>query len=304
MRTRLTALALALAAVLLARGARADAEVEAAPDSVAAAQESKAGEAADADSSADSSAAAATFAAADTSRRVTGTPFRFGGTVAMAQRHGEFPIARVAGRRGEVARAGPGRWFGIDGDLTLFFRSGRLQRLRFTSDALSPRARDYAQDQLRSAGFRRACEAAKGTMQVCTWLGRSKVVLEVSPTTLSATIDPPPPQRRVATPIAQVPEVFVLGPGAMSKLPSPQVASSPTPEYPSTALDGRVQGNVWVRALVDTAGAVVRASVTRGIPELDAAAVQNALRWRFQPYRLNGVPARFEVEFPVRFIFH
>ena len=68
---------------------------------------------------------------------------------------------------------------------------------------------------------------------------------------------------------------------------------------------GRIAGTLqtmFPRAVVDTAGSVVKATVTRSIPELDAAAVQNAMRWRFEPYRFRGQPARFEVEFPVRFI--
>ncbi len=310
MRTGLAALGLALGALLLAGGTPADENAAAEPDSTA--REAGIGAAAPTDSSGANSTlneagadSEPNEAAADTTRRATGTPFRFGGTVAMAQRHGTFPLANVPGRKGEVARSGPGRWFGLDGTYTLFFRADRLQRVGFQSGVLSPRARDYAQDQLRSAGFQRRCERANGPAQVCTWLGRSRVVLDLSLSTLMATIYPPPPPRRVATPVAVVPDTFVLGrPGAPSKLPPPEVASSPAPEYPASAGEGRVQGNVWVRAQVDTAGAVVRATVIRGIPELDAAAIQNALRWRFQPYRLNGVPARFEVEFPVRFVLH
>lgn len=242
-------------------------------------------------------------AAADTSRRVTGTPFRFGATVEMVQRHGSFPIAKTPGRPREVTRAGPGKWFGIDGELTLFFRAGRLQRVGFAGTDPSPRAQDYARDQLRSSGFRPVCEAPGGVGQTCVWHGRTAVRLEISAQTLNATIEPPAPPRRRVTPEVRAPEVFVIGrPGVTSRLPAPEALASPVPEYPSEARVARVQGNVWVRALVDTGGSVLRAEVTRGIPELDAAAVRNAMQWRFAPYRIGGAPARFEVEFPVRFV--
>ena len=240
-------------------------------------------------------------APADTSRRVTGTHFRFGGTVDMAQRYGDFPLSRTAGRRGEVARAGPGRWMGIDGKLTLFFLRGHLTRVAFEAEQPSPRAIDFAQDELRRSGYRKVCETGPTN---CTWFGASKITLEASRTSLSATVEPPPPARpKPKAPVVMVPDVLVLGREATtSKLAKPTVVTSPAPEYPAGAQTDRVQGNVWVRALVNEQGEVLSASVTRSIPELDAAAIRNAMRWRFEPYRLDGVPARFEVEFPVRFV--
>lgn len=249
------------------------------------------------------SVSAPAAAAPDTSRRATGTVFRFGSTVAMVQRHGSFPIVRTMGRAREVARAGPGRWFGIDGTVTLFFRAGRLQRVHFKADAPSRRAIDYAQDQLRSSGFRPVCDPPNGVSLVCTWRGPITARVQSSGLGLEATLEPPASPR--APRVVDAPEVFVIGrPGAVSRLPAPRVADSPPPGYPEEAAAARVQGNVWVRAQVDTSGAVRRATVARGIPELDAAAIQNALQWRFEPYRINGAPARFEVEFPVRFVLH
>ena len=241
----------------------------------------------------------------DTSRRVVGTSLRFGYTPEMAQRHGRFSMSRAPAMWGE----GAGRWFGVDGNLKLSFRHGRLHRVTFESGTVSPRARDYVQDQLRSSGYRRQCERPTGTVQVCTWTGRARVQLEISSTSIKATIDPPQPPREplrpAGMPFAIVSETFVLGrPGVTSRLTPPKVAVSPAPEYPPSAEEQRVQGNVWVRATVDTAGNVVRAEVTRSIPELDDAALTNAMRWRFEPYRLNGIPASYEVEFPVRFVFH
>jgi len=244
-----------------------------------------------------------TTAAVDTTLRVTGTPFRFGSTFERVAVHGEYKLARVAGRRGEVARVGTGRWLGINGELTLFFVRGHLRRVAFKAIDPSPHAIDYAQDQLRASGFRRQCEPKNP--RSCTWDARTRIKLDVSPVSLEASIEPAPPAalRRPRAETVMVRELFVIGrSSASSTLPAPKVASSPAPEYPASAATDRVQGNVWVRALVDEKGGVLSATISRSIPELDAAAVQNAMRWRFEPYRLDGVPARFEVEFPVRFI--
>lgn len=242
-------------------------------------------------------------AAADTSVRVTGAPFRFGGTPEMAQRHGEFATARRAGR--DVVRSLAGSWFGIPGEYALAFRDGRLRRVEFTAGRPSARALDYAADQLRSSGFRRVCgPPTTAGATVCDWTGRTRVRLETSPVRLFAVIEPPPaPRPRTAPPaVAIVPHTFILARAAAAALPAPEPVASPPPDYPAAARADGLQGNVWVRALVDTSGAVLRAAVTRGIPELDTAAVAAARRWRFRPYLWNGAPARFEVEFPVRFV--
>lgn len=294
---RIAAIVPALVLALATRAPGAAAQPPASPDSagLAPAPADSAGAAAE-ETPADS-------AAADTSVRVTGTPFRFGGTPEMAQRHGGFSTARRSGR--DVVRNLAGRWFGIPGEYALAFRGGRLRRVEFTAERPSARSLDYAGDQLRSSGFRRVCgpPTAAGTT-VCEWTGRTRVRLETSPVRLHAAIEPPPaPRPRPAPPaVAIVPERLHLARPSGSVLPAPEPVASPPPEYPAAARADGLQGNVWVRALVDTSGAVLRAAVIRGIPELDSAAVAAAGRWRFRPYLWNGAPARFEVEFPVRFV--
>ena len=73
------------------------------------------------------------------------------------------------------------------------------------------------------------------------------------------------------------------------------------PVLPPAAGEAGVQGRVWVRALVDTSGAVEKAEIVRGIAELDSAAVAIARRCRFRPYAPDGVRVRFRVEIPVLF---
>jgi periplasmic protein TonB len=101
------------------------------------------------------------------------------------------------------------------------------------------------------------------------------------------------------------PQVFVLGRGAPAGVRAPALTDSTplvAPAYPARARDAGVQGRIWVRALVDTNGAVMTAQVVRSIPELDSAAVAVARRCRFRPYEAQGAPVRFRVEIPVLFM--
>ena len=60
--------------------------------------------------------------------------------------------------------------------------------------------------------------------------------------------------------------------------------------YPAEAMRQRVEGTVVLEIVVGCDGAVTDARVLRGIPMLDAAAVDAVKQWRFQPTLLNGAP--------------
>lgn len=62
------------------------------------------------------------------------------------------------------------------------------------------------------------------------------------------------------------------------------------PMYPIDAQQARVQGIVIVEATIDTEGNVADASVLRGQPLLNEAALEAVRQWRYQPTLLNGVP--------------
>ncbi len=75
------------------------------------------------------------------------------------------------------------------------------------------------------------------------------------------------------------------------------------PVFPPIALSARVFGDVHLRLEVDSAsGAVTRATIAKGIPLLDAAALAAAGKWRFVPGSTPGGPfevaIRFQVECP------
>jgi TonB family protein len=77
------------------------------------------------------------------------------------------------------------------------------------------------------------------------------------------------------------------------------VLSQPRCRYPEAAGAAGVQGRVWVLALVGTDGRVMRAQVSRGIRQLDAAALACVKGWTFQPASWKGAPCRFWALVPV-----
>lgn len=75
------------------------------------------------------------------------------------------------------------------------------------------------------------------------------------------------------------------------------------PTYPVTALAGRHQGIVTVRAQVLTNGQVGEVFIKRssGAPVLDQAAATTVRSWRFKPARRNGEPVSAWVNIPIEY---
>lgn len=70
----------------------------------------------------------------------------------------------------------------------------------------------------------------------------------------------------------------------------PKRVANAFPTYPEAAKAAGITGVVIIEALVDTEGAVAETKVVRGVPELDAAAVEAVRQWRYEPTLLNGDP--------------
>ncbi len=70
--------------------------------------------------------------------------------------------------------------------------------------------------------------------------------------------------------------------------------SLPQPPYPIIAKQSHIQGAVTVQILVDEQGRVVSAQSVSGHPFLISAAKEAALRARFTPTILNGVPVKIQ----------
>ena len=95
-------------------------------------------------------------------------------------------------------------------------------------------------------------------------------------------IGEPPP----APETPKVPRVISKGPI------TGQATSLPQPPYPMLAKQAGVQGRVSVQVLIDEKGAVISANAIDGHPMLRVAAQQAALRAKFSPTTLGGLPVR------------
>ena len=70
----------------------------------------------------------------------------------------------------------------------------------------------------------------------------------------------------------------------------PQKVRDARPIYPQIAISARVEGRVFIEAIIATDGTVQNLRVIRSIPLLDQAALDAVRQWRFTPSTLNGVP--------------
>ena len=74
-----------------------------------------------------------------------------------------------------------------------------------------------------------------------------------------------------------------------------------TPEYPQFAARAHVEGIVIIEATIDPRGRVVNATVLRGVPVLDEAALEAVRKWVYTPTLLNGVPTPIIMTVTLRF---
>jgi protein TonB len=75
------------------------------------------------------------------------------------------------------------------------------------------------------------------------------------------------------------------------------------PVYPDVAMKAGVQGIVIIEATVDARGRVANATVLRGLPVLDEAALEAVRKWVYTPTLLNGVPTPIILTVTVSFRF-
>ena len=73
------------------------------------------------------------------------------------------------------------------------------------------------------------------------------------------------------------------------------------PIYPEEAKAARIQGVVILDIIIGEDGSVEDASVLRSIPELDQAAVDAVLQWRYASTPLNGEPVEVEMTVTINF---
>ena len=128
---------------------------------------------------------------------------------------------------------------------------------------------------------------------------------------------PPPDSTRARAPIAEAPVAVppniarALGdtldftrPESVTGKPGPELLMTCTPVWPKGARASGVQGRVVVRVLVNTAGRVVDASITRGIALFNASALDCARAPRFKAYGVGDGAVAFCTEVPVISLLH
>jgi protein TonB len=117
----------------------------------------------------------------------------------------------------------------------------------------------------------------------------------VSPVPGAATEPPPTP-----SPVQRGAMVDVDDPGLTRPVPLTQTR----PRYPPFALERRLSGTVWLRALVDETGAVVEVSVVRASPRglgFEDAAMRFMRARVYRPATKQGVPVRVWLTIAVEF---
>jgi TonB family protein len=73
------------------------------------------------------------------------------------------------------------------------------------------------------------------------------------------------------------------------------------PEYPSVALQQKIQGSVVMDLHIGADGAVQDVQVVSGPPQLAAAATDAVRQWRYSPRILNGHPAKMQTRLKLDF---
>ena len=89
--------------------------------------------------------------------------------------------------------------------------------------------------------------------------------------------------------LAPAPAVVRVG----GLLNAPKLLRTVTPIYPALAVAAHVSAVIILEARVDTHGNVKTATVLRGSPLFDDAAVEAVKQWRYKPLLLNGIPTEF-----------
>jgi TonB family protein len=85
-------------------------------------------------------------------------------------------------------------------------------------------------------------------------------------------------------------------------LTSPKIIADAKPRYPRGAMQRRVQGVVWLEAIVLPDGSVGDARVTESLDvELDLEAIKTMKKWKFAPATLQGKPVSVIIDVEMSF---
>jgi TonB family protein len=83
----------------------------------------------------------------------------------------------------------------------------------------------------------------------------------------------------------------------------PKVVNKVEPEYPASARDAKIEGNVAVKIVIDKQGRVLNPTIAEssGNADLDRSAMDTVAQWTFQPATLNGKPVEVYFTITIRF---
>jgi TonB family protein len=76
------------------------------------------------------------------------------------------------------------------------------------------------------------------------------------------------------------------------------------PEYPQSAREHNIEGNVTARLTIATDGTVSNVEITGGPPELVDAAVKAFQQWRYKPFINCGKPVEMRSMEHITFSLH
>jgi len=91
-------------------------------------------------------------------------------------------------------------------------------------------------------------------------------------------------------------------PPRISRMMEGNLIYRPQPVYPPLARSARVQGSVFLRAIISREGTIENLQVLSGHPMLVHAALDAVRQWRYRPYMLNGEPVEVETQVTVNFL--
>jgi protein TonB len=114
---------------------------------------------------------------------------------------------------------------------------------------------------------------------------------------LAAAPPPPPPPPKAVAPPPTVPAQITVG----GDVQAGRILQQVQPVYPALARQGRIQGNVQLKAIISADGKIRSLTVASGHPLLVDAALDAVRHWTYQPTLLNGIPVEVKTEILVRF---
>jgi TonB family protein len=88
---------------------------------------------------------------------------------------------------------------------------------------------------------------------------------------------------------------------AGTEVPAPKRTRFVSPQYPADAQARGLRGIVILELIIDTAGKVASATVTRSVPPFDEAALVAARQWEYEVTKVGGKPVTVRLSVPITF---